>query len=282
MMGTTRSPLLDLPRDIKWLVFDVFLLTYTIRPTDMDIYALPHQWPEQPDLSIYLALVATCKELRDEVTSYFEERCLPKMTFYFDSLPSLFGFYSVVKTSKPDYLKIRFSLRNRCAMLTPPCLSWSNGATLDFMYHTMSNFDHGDLYENRPHDNMPKAEGWHDWSSVSSGVWIHVHRRGNIIIDTVLAPEDDGLKLTSREIRGPGAPSMYWEMTGILDRLDWSKYDDDMVGRRYLDVLSNSAEEFESTPGWSYQNCMEVLVKELHEFNEFRNGKLTGSAAEMS
>ncbi|KAK3711712.1 hypothetical protein LTR37_009489 [Vermiconidia calcicola] len=118
MTKQSRPKLLDLPRDVKWMIFDYFLPDVTARAKNENTYALPHEWPENPELSYltdYFAIIDTCDDLRKEAVAYFKPRW--DMVFYFDSLYPLQEIYHRVAALKPEYLSvIRFSLRTQAPL----------------------------------------------------------------------------------------------------------------------------------------------------------------------
>ncbi|KAK3720163.1 hypothetical protein LTR37_003987 [Vermiconidia calcicola] len=118
MTKLSRSKLLDLPRDVKWMIFDHFLPDVTAWAKDENTYALPHEWPENPNLSYltdYFAIIDTCDSLRNEAIAYSKPRW--NMTFYFDSLYPLRELYHHVASLKPEHLSmIRFSLRTQAPL----------------------------------------------------------------------------------------------------------------------------------------------------------------------
>ena len=258
------ATLVGLPRELKWLIFDEFFAAFTIRPPVLDTYALPNQWPEHPDLRVLLALVSTCKELRAEALSYFEQRCLPTMTFYFDNTPSVYRFYQSVYTRKPEYLSIQFSLRTRCNLVCPNTLAAENEVTHQFMKSNMEVLDWEPLGLGWHIYTGPGEEGWYKWE-VMGGLRSHVAKiKGTSIIDAVHISDGGHLKLVHRGIRKL-AMSDYCEMTGTLGALDWRCYDKDAVEYAYLEALSVGGEILENNNTNSYLIGMEKLVSALCE-----------------
>ena len=260
MPKTKPTPqLLELPRETKWIIFDLFLKSFTIRPAILETYALPYQWPgHSPDLSVYLALVSTCKELRAEAQAYFEQRCLPKMTFYFDKVPYLYDFYQDVKAAQPDYLKaMRFSLRSRCQLLCPDPNGSEKKAILIFIMNNTTELIPHLVHTSFSVSERPATEGWYE----SPGGSLHVQHRGTTIIDA-LHMSTHNLKIVGREIRGLQG-SNYLEMTGTFSALDWSGYDHEVVKESYLEALCTGAEELQQNHGNNYTVGMEKLVMAL-------------------
>ena len=255
------SLLLDLPPELKWLIFDELLEPLSHgRHSAREPYALSCEWPSHPDLSNFFALAATSSKLRTEASSYFEHRFLPKTTFYFDNMPSLYSFYQAVATFKPDYLKsARFSLRHRCHLLCTGSWGAANKSVRRFMMHNNPKFDWMQLLSNFLDGQRTENEGRYDWDG-ADGVHLEVERKGRATIDTIQLPENNGLKFTHREIRGLKA-SEYWELTGSLGSLEWSGYDREVEEKLYAKAISKTLNS--SQADTKYVNAVETLLSLL-------------------
>lgn len=260
------SQLLALPRELQWLIFDVFLAPLTIKRTPaLDIYALPHQWPEHPDLGSFLTLASACKGVRTEALSYFEQRCLRKMTFYFDNMLSLYKFHQAVTSLKPEYSSARFSLRTRCPQICPNLSATENDETHQFMKQNTSDLDWERLGPDWYSYGGPTKEGSHKCEAMGSQCVHAVKHRGKAIIDIIHFEGQNGLKLVHRGIRSLRS-SNYWEMLGTLGALSFKEYDPVKAENSYLQALCDGGESLRRSRGGSrYSEGMEKLVEALDE-----------------
>ncbi|KAH9827012.1 hypothetical protein Tdes44962_MAKER09878 [Teratosphaeria destructans] len=84
-MGDTPFRLMDVPAELRLLVYDHLLAPVTIKPLHLDTFMLPDEFPNTAALlQPYLNLIQTCKTIREEAKPHFEKRYLARMTFYFE------------------------------------------------------------------------------------------------------------------------------------------------------------------------------------------------------
>ncbi|KAK3683050.1 hypothetical protein LTR37_020614 [Vermiconidia calcicola] len=93
----------------------------TERPEHLDTYILVEELPKT-DLSDYLALLRSCKEIHAEVKPHFEQQHLPKTMFCFTNVPALSRFHCKIRTLGPQFQNIQFLLRTEAVICEQsPC-----------------------------------------------------------------------------------------------------------------------------------------------------------------
>ena len=248
---------MGLPLDIKWMIFDIFLQHLAVQPKAVDIYALPHEWPKWPkdDLSEYFALVSTCEQMRKEATSYFEQRILPNMTFYFDSAPALYEFYQSVFKLKPEYKTARFSLRTPYKLGLPH--TYHRSRLRKFVLH-QAGLPGSWVYSSQW--SFPDlAVGERHTVEHSGGVSLRVHEEGHSKFEVFDFPTKTALKLFVRRIQGEGS-SGYWELVGEVQALDWTGYDHQSESQKVIDAIEEGVEQLAGTAISAYEANMSRLV----------------------
>ncbi|KAK3723025.1 hypothetical protein LTR37_002171 [Vermiconidia calcicola] len=104
------SYLLRLPPELRLTIYDMVFRPLAERSEHLDTYMLIEELPKT-DLSDYLALLRTCKDVHGEAKRHFGQQHLPQAIFCFTDDPSLHQFHSKVRTLGPRFQDIQFLLR---------------------------------------------------------------------------------------------------------------------------------------------------------------------------
>ena len=107
------SGLLELPKELRLLIYDSLFQPLVERPEVLDTYALPDEWPDN-DLSSYTNLTLSCEQIHNEAKEHFETHFLCKLTVYFETTPQLHSFHQTVSKLGEAYQNIQCSLRTPC------------------------------------------------------------------------------------------------------------------------------------------------------------------------
>jgi len=106
--------LLQIPKELRLLVYDALFEPLIQRPEHFDTYVLPSEWPTIR-LSPYTSLLLICRQLFSEVRPYFKSRYLARLTLYFDNVSDLCRFHETLAAT-PDpsqYQNLQICLHTR-------------------------------------------------------------------------------------------------------------------------------------------------------------------------
>ncbi|KAK4547049.1 hypothetical protein LTR36_001270 [Oleoguttula mirabilis] len=234
------SPLLQLPSELRLLIFDALVEPLVQKPEHFDVYMLPSEWPKT-ELGTYTSTLLTCKQLYAEAKDHFETHYLSKITIYFYDPLALRNFTTVIARIaklEPKYNNIQICISG-C-----PTNAWfftstrcpTNALFRTALFNTVPPADDTD----KEHLDARLAVGELKGAvSVFTDTQPHVcfsecdggpicdpdDRRGNVHARAAQRIGEDGIETLQHS--ASARHTMYTQMTAPVNKLRWSSWMED-------------------------------------------------------
>jgi len=135
-------PLLALPPELRLSIYDHLLSPCVSSPAEeQHQYRLPWDWPRN-DLNDFVCLALTCRTVRHELRSLFEQQYIPRVRLYFDDIYALWRTREIASMLGQEYMRLRFSLRTYCRAVVGSYLNgpiWPKRFDTEFLMYICDN-----------------------------------------------------------------------------------------------------------------------------------------------